>query len=38
MKLVSVDVSLAGEITAKGKTVRTGIFKEAVEATGTTER
>ena len=30
MKLVSVNVSLPREITVKGKTVRTGIFKEAV--------
>ena len=31
MKLVSVNVSLPREITHKGKTVRTGIFKEAVD-------
>ncbi len=31
MKLVSVNVSLPKEITFRGKTVRTGIFKEPVE-------
>ena len=31
MKLVSVNVSLPREITHKGKTVQTGIFKEAVD-------
>ena len=31
MKLLSVNVSLPKEITFKGKTVRTGIFKEPVE-------
>ncbi len=32
MKLLSVNVSLPKEITFKGKTVRTGIFKEPVQA------
>ena len=31
MKLLSVNVSLPKEITSKGKTVRTGIFKEPVQ-------
>jgi len=31
MKLLSVNVSLPKEITFKGKTVRTGIFKEPVQ-------
>ena len=31
MKLLAVNVSLPREITAKGKTVRTGIFKEPVD-------
>ena len=31
MKLLPVNVSLPKEITFKGKTVRTGIFKEPVE-------
>ena len=31
MKLLSVNVSLPKEITSKGRTVRTGIFKEPVE-------
>ncbi len=31
MKLLSVNVSLPKEITARGKTIRTGIFKEPVE-------
>lgn len=31
MKLLSVNVSLPKEVTFKGKTVRTGIFKTPVE-------
>ena len=31
MKLLSVNVSLPREVTYKGKTVRTGIFKKPVE-------
>ncbi len=31
MKLLSVNVSLPKEVPYKGKTVRTGIFKEAVQ-------
>ena len=38
MKLLSVNVSLPREITAKGKTVRTGIFKEPVKRRVTVTR